>query len=138
MKKHFIAIVLKDLIVIMGEVALVEALVVLVEALVALVEALALKTLEVTIMHEIQVFLLRKVKEKVRTAEDQVAELSTATKICIERRIHQILGEIEVNVQYVSQFSTGLMIALITLKDRPRMQLRNLMLNCLKNNIHEC
>ena len=75
MKKHFIAIVLTDLIVIVGEVALVEALVVLVEVLVALDEALVLKALEVTIMHEIQVVLLMKVKEKLRTKEDQVVEL---------------------------------------------------------------
>ena len=88
-EEAFMAIVLKDLIVTMGEVALVEALVVLVEALVALVEALVvlvealvaleealvLKALEVTIMHEIQVVLLMKVKEKVRTTEDQVMEL---------------------------------------------------------------
>ena len=104
----------------------------LVEALVTLEEALVLKALEVTIMHEIQVILLTKVKEKVRTTEDQVVELqSPATKICIEGRIHCILGVIEVDMQYVSQFSTGLKIAPITLKDRPRIQLRNLMLNCL-------
>ena len=59
----------------MGEVALVEVLVILVEALVTLEEALVLKTLEVTVLHEVQVVLLMKVKEKVRTAEDQVLEL---------------------------------------------------------------
>ena len=87
-KKHFIAIVLKDQIAIVSEIALVEALAILVEALIALAESLVLKELEVRIMHEIQVVLLIKVKEKANAAENQVAELSTATKICKEGRIH--------------------------------------------------
>ena len=72
-EEAFIVIVLNDLLVIEDEINL--------------MAASLLVALEVTIMNKIQVVLLMKVKEKVKTAEDQVEELRPAMKICIEGRI---------------------------------------------------